>query len=1736
MNFSLPRLALVALSLVSFSLTVWAQTGAAAKFVSTPLSAYPPNIADASGNPMLMLTASRDHTLFAPIYTDYEDVDGDGKVDYTFKPSFRYYGYFDPEKCYGYNKAYSVDGVAGRFEPKAMASTDGLRTCPSTGAFWSGNFLNWATMTRLDVVRKTLYGGHRIEDTADETTLQMASVGHDAHSFVKYYSGTDIRAYTPFSAADLDNAGLTICNRGTEANGQGAPQMRIAKGNYSLWATTPGTVCNWASAANNFAFGVKAQKFYGKYGPPESENPFADKQAHRERLPDKTANGGAYDGGVGPELIVRVQACSKDYDGLGSERCRFYRQTSGETSKVSRKPIGLLQEFGTSELKTQPVRAEFGLITGSYDDNFMGGRLRKNMGSVNDEIDLNTGQFCLKIASTTGSNCAYSSANTTANQAGIIRAFESVRLYNAGQYDDNAPTFGVGGSAIPFPFPSEVPNKFYPSWGNPMSEMITQALAYFAHLPMGGGDGTTRDKEVGMPISVAATDPLADTANDPVAGIPRKDLYGRAICRPMHMLAISSGAVTHDTDEPGDSEDVYGTATAFLKKNVPTESQIGATIQAATDRIGQLEGINSKDRSVGSASAGFGVDCTAKQIGTVVTAGLAQVAGVCPEAPAVKGTYLGAGAAFMAHTRAIRELNELTTDTGRSVATDRLPANALRVRSYGATLSGGVARIEVPIPGKSTFVYITPESSWDFANFGKVTNGALMPGAMLTFRSLYGDARSASYVVTWNDAQFGGDYDMDIVGFLRWELKESLTKPGAFELTVLTDILNHNAGAQGSHGFSIIGTDKTEGKDGRYLTHGGVDFEAAGSECAALKAAGDAENFALRCAFRDEGMGTGGGVYDGYAWPTTLGGQAVDFIGQVGKKTTTVAKTFLVTAGVADVALKDPLWYLAKYGSFDTGESKFALSTSALPDAAQGSKPVNWDSQNNNGDACGATGCADGQPDGYFLARRPELLEERLRKLLMSITQGSNSAPAVSATQLVTGSLKYTAEFFADSFGGTVKAYRYDASTDLFDQKEAWDASAIMTSAGLSRSIVTDNGVTGLVFDWPSLSVSDQVAYRAALMGLPLSEPPSAAQLTALAEGAGTSEKLVNYVRGLNTHQGSLFRVRNNGVMGPIVNSTPWLQSSEVTARFTDADFPDKASYRAFVLETKADATPVLWVGANDGMLHGLNATTGSPIVSYVPSPLVGRLSSALAASNTEAVALMDGSPFTADVLVSPTPGFDDPESSTGSAAWHTYLFSSLGRGGRAVFALDVTDPAGLSTAQTAATKFKWVFSSSVDPDMGYQLLDPVRHQGSGQASSVVHLNSGDFGLLVPNGHGSAQGKAALFILSVNGPSATGVWQPSTASTRGSYRKIMVSQPDDSQNGLMGATWVDLDNNGTADVVYATDLRGQLWKFDLRSSDPREWGSALLSDATPPLAAPLFVATNGTQRLPITTAPVAFSPSFGGTMISFGTGRAIESGDFPDLSVPQRFFTVWDKGRYPGDQINPPLEDGSGNVTVVNQLPRIDAERTVGTGTAAQTVKTFIMRALRRDAAGNVTQVQTTAQGTVETKDGQEVPLGDGVVALGFNPAVNDGWYFDFPSLGEGVISTPVRRLNFIVFTSVRPKSGTERDISCTVDPQGALYAFSPVSGLPIRSLLSTTSLLIGKDLPDQKATIVGKGADSVTTGGNIGGGAVSNKGQQDLNSSASNLRIQWREIMGLRTRPGSTTKEDATKPEGAAE
>ncbi len=120
-----------------------------------------------------MLTMSRDHKLYYEAYNDYSDLNEDGSLDIGYKPAaIDYYGYFDSYNCYSYSN--------GEFIPvgvrKSTASRENKK-CGRAAGQWSGDFLNYVTTSRMDALRKVLYGGYRYVDTADRTVLERASLG-----------------------------------------------------------------------------------------------------------------------------------------------------------------------------------------------------------------------------------------------------------------------------------------------------------------------------------------------------------------------------------------------------------------------------------------------------------------------------------------------------------------------------------------------------------------------------------------------------------------------------------------------------------------------------------------------------------------------------------------------------------------------------------------------------------------------------------------------------------------------------------------------------------------------------------------------------------------------------------------------------------------------------------------------------------------------------------------------------------------------------------------------------------------------------------------------------------------------------------------------------------------------------------------------------------------------------------------------------------------------------------------------------------------------------------------------------------------------------------------------------------------------------------------------------------------------------------------------------------------------
>ena len=184
--------------------------------------------------PQVMLDVSKDQQLYKKAYNDYSDLDGDGQLETGYKHAIDYYGYFDPYKCYSYSSGNQ------RFEPNSNTAS---KYC---SGLWSGNFLNWAGMTRMDAVRKLLYGGLRSTDqtyaaggASAVTVLERAYLPTDAHAFAKYYNGADIDRLTPFSSP-------------------AAPTAVASSSNLTIPSSLPAALQFSVSSTGDFAYGDQA--------------------------------------------------------------------------------------------------------------------------------------------------------------------------------------------------------------------------------------------------------------------------------------------------------------------------------------------------------------------------------------------------------------------------------------------------------------------------------------------------------------------------------------------------------------------------------------------------------------------------------------------------------------------------------------------------------------------------------------------------------------------------------------------------------------------------------------------------------------------------------------------------------------------------------------------------------------------------------------------------------------------------------------------------------------------------------------------------------------------------------------------------------------------------------------------------------------------------------------------------------------------------------------------------------------------------------------------------------------------------------------------------------------------------------------------------------------------------------------------------------------------------------------
>jgi type IV pilus assembly protein PilY1 len=326
----------------------------------------------------------------------------------------------------------------------------------------------------------------------------------------------------------------------------------------------------------------------------------------------------------------------------------------------------------------------------------------------------------------------------------------------------------------------------------------------------------------------------------------------------------------------------------------------------------------------------------------------------------------------------------------------------------------------------------------------------------------------------------------------------------------------------------------------------------------------------------------------------------------------------------------------------------------------------------------------------------------------------------------------------------------------------------------------------------------------------------------------------------------------------------------------------------------------------------------------------------------------VDGSPTVADAY-----GAFGTHCPSTSPCWRSILVSGLRKGGQGFFALDVTDPSTFSETN-AAKLVLWEFTDADDKDLGYSFSQP----------SIVKMANNRWAAVFGNGYNNSEsdgvsttstsGHAVLYIVFLDGFS-DGTWTAGTDFIKIDTGIGTTTTP----NGLATPAAVDLDGNFMANLIYAGDLQGNMWRFNVSSSNPSDWST------TPPVK--IFT---GTATQPITSRPEVgpnpqgSAPSSGGVMVYFGTGQYLQQADITTTST-QTFYGMWDK---------------------LEQNPTLIARSNL----VAQTV--------------------------VSESGGRRVTSNNSV-----DWNTQRGWYFDLPTSGERQVSDPILRNQRIIFTTTIP-------------------------------------------------------------------------------------------------------------------
>ena len=716
----------------------------------------------------------------------------------------------------------------------------------------------------------------------------------------------------------------------------------------------------------------------------------------------------------------------------------------------------------------------------------------------------------------------------------------------------------------------------------------------------------------------------------------------------------------------------------------------------------------------------------------------------------------------------------------------------------------------------------------------------------------------------------------------------------------------------------------------------------------------------------------------------------------------------------------------------------------------------------------------------------------------------SGSAALNQSSKVQIGTQVYLGSYNPTNWWGSVTAQNIvqdtTSGTISISSTANWDAGCGLTGglcvatgttatvqAPGSRAIVTwspDQG-KGIPFQWASLDTAQKAALTAG--------------------DATATDARLRYLRGDRSGEisaGGSFRTRTR-VLGDVMNSSPtWVGFPQlpyagpwkdlIHSAATAAEGTSYQGYRT----SKATRTNVVYVGSNDGMLHGFRAgaydasgnfntaaaNDGQELIAYMPAAVVSSIHS------TDASFDYSSPRYSHNAYVDATVGTGDLYY---NGAWHTWIAGGLGGGGNpagvigdrtsigkgSFYVLDVTDPSAFSEASAASLVVTEINSDSTIACANYGGPGSCwTNLGNTYGTPLIRrLHDGSWAVIFGNGLNSSTGVAGIYIMAVANDGSRSFRFLST----GAGPSVDGGGAIVARNGIVNLTSADFDGDHIADYLYAGDVLGNLWRFDLTSNDPANWAVR---------GQPLF----STGGAPITTRPtVSAVPDDSGAtriMLGFGSGqilpRTMKSSAQP-AAGPHSLYGVWDADMAAWNALGSEQYAAQAGVTTI--------------------------------AAGQL-QVQTI------TEVADPTAVSEGMRVISRNPVCwtggsgcgsNDqfGWRVALPGTDEQIIYNPTISDGVFVVNTAIP--ATEDILTCSSTRQtGYTMALDPDTGgaLPKSYFQNYTSLHGGavgglKFSGVGTATFVSTGIGRYMVTQTVQGSAA---GTPVMNPSGSGRRLTW--------------------------